>query len=147
MDRNWLKSALLIKSRLKLWQTDWILIHRPSFFSTQHITLLLLRIVLLDIPGNGIFNFWALLSTSLFLWYSAIESLSMAYVITPIECDLELSVVEKGLISSGCYIGNEIIFATFNIFECYLKFPFLTFDVSVVFGSTGNVTYNFNGKK
>ncbi|XP_026330446.1 synaptic vesicle glycoprotein 2B-like [Hyposmocoma kahamanoa] len=58
-----------------------------------------------DLTGHGRFNFWALIATSLFLWYSAIETLSMAYVLTPIECDLALSVAEKGLISSGCYIG------------------------------------------
>lgn len=66
----------------------------------------------LVIAGHGMFNFWALLSTALFLWYSAIESMSMAYVMTPIVCDLSLTVVEKGLIASGCYIGNEITFAT-----------------------------------
>ncbi|XP_013192838.2 synaptic vesicle glycoprotein 2A-like [Amyelois transitella] len=58
-----------------------------------------------ELTGYGWFNHLVTFTSGLVLLYTMEESLGIGYIMTVAECDLNLTVMQKGLINSAAFIG------------------------------------------
>lgn len=82
--------------------------NRTKFFYSHCNLITLYNIIIINnacIPGYGKFNILLLLACLPAAWASVFSSTSISYVLPSAECDLKLSMFDKGLLNSMSFAG------------------------------------------
>lgn len=60
---------------------------------------------IVNVEGNGVYNYWLLATSSLVLLAIGVDLFGFSLVVTA-ACDLQLSVSEKGILTSIPFVGE-----------------------------------------
>jgi hypothetical protein len=72
------------------------------------------------LPGNGKFNYLVLLTLLPVCWANFYASTSISYVLPSAECELQLSMLDKGLLNSMSFAGKRHVL-TRHCLRCVLS--------------------------